>query len=214
MVLDTMPLFHSRRYSWPYCGDPRVSTDPGPPKQGVRNKEQLVSHSPFSNPVLAATLFDHEDDAVSAGIDRSKTARSHHHHHHHRLWPNTGKEEKSSQVVSTITEASESPGAVLRRMIRPPLEKARSLFVLPSMGSEGGYNNMNSDKNNDNDNKVVISYWVESHTQAQAKQMAVLDLDDDMLLVPGGRWHRRCHSEQPRSWKEPSASLFTLVEEG
>ncbi|QKX64591.1 uncharacterized protein TRUGW13939_11766 [Talaromyces rugulosus] len=127
-------------------------------------------------------------------------------------------EEEEEVIVSSITEANHLPSAVLRRIIRPRLEKAKQFLIplhlhflswsaattttpLPIRGRE---------------EKVVLSC---------ASTPVLLTKFDDMLMdVPTpimpedwgfrpGRRHRRCHSEQPRAWREPSPGLWTLAEE-
>jgi hypothetical protein len=90
----------------------------------------------------------------------------------------------------------------LRRMIRPPLDKARSLFVLPTTTSAG--------------KQVVVSLWVPQASETQPANMFTdrgRTTTDDSDYLAAERNHRRCHSEQPRSWRAPSASLWTLLEE-
>jgi hypothetical protein len=81
-------------------------------------------------------------------------------------------------------------------MIRPPLDKARSLFVLPTTTTAGV--------------NVVVSYWVPQRDAVPDRGRGVSALPSNLDVE---RNHRRCHSEQPRAWRRPSASLWTLQEE-
>lgn len=206
-----MPLFHDshhqRRHSWPYCGaerqsrlhwsDSRISK----PRPGARQK-LLFFRTPTTRPPFAADPYHEEeedDDAAFAGIVRSKSARS------HRLW-STLSRHRADMIVSSVTEANEMPSSVLRRMIRPPLDRARSLFVSPTAATTKDH--------------VVVSCWVDSSPPAVPEIVSdgdVSPLDDGPRLsvyIPRPPHnHRRRHSEQPRAWREPSASLFTLEEE-
>ena len=201
---------HRRRHSWPACGPGMttvpvitVSQPPDPPERQ------------FLAPLVSAELLE-SDDAASAGIVRSGDRSSSNgsvpryrrwpHYHHH-------KAAASSQTASARTDAS--MGSPLRRMLRPPLDKARSLFVLPTTTTAG--------------EKVVLSYWVPRRAPPQpsfsplpssppspafsetVERGRPVDAAVGRLRAEGH--HRRCHSEQPRSWREPSASLWTLSEE-
>ncbi|KAB8215580.1 hypothetical protein BDV33DRAFT_180638 [Aspergillus novoparasiticus] len=180
-------LHHRRRHSWPYCG-------PGPrrnvPLMRV-TEQQTELEQQFLTPLVSGDYI--EDDAASAGIVPPKSTRP-----HYRIWPHS-----KSTVEHTIPSTGHSYGSgsgSLRRMIRPPLDKARSLFVLPTTTTAG--------------QNVVISYWV---PQKPVMQPAAPDRGRELSSLPKhlavDRNHRRCHSEQPRSWRRPSASLWTLTEE-
>ncbi|OJJ31549.1 hypothetical protein ASPWEDRAFT_62678 [Aspergillus wentii DTO 134E9] len=166
----------------------------------VGDREEFVAalerdYQQFLTPVVSDGGFD-VDDAASAGIIRSKITRS------HRIW---------SSSRDTTAGASESNGssstASLRRMIRPPLDKARSLFVLPTTTTTG--------------QNVVISYWappapvplvaVQPLSAVEMTRRRIVREESGSLSVE--RKHRRCHSEQPRAWRKPSASLWPLEEE-
>ncbi|RHZ45351.1 uncharacterized protein CDV56_103935 [Aspergillus thermomutatus] len=185
---------HRRRHSWPF-GSPaaqlcerRIARNPRAldPSTLAELEEQYLA------PIVSEDLP--EDDAASAGIVRTKTTRSH-------RWfasKHAVRHDASAQKRTTMSAGTGS----LRRMIRPPLDKARSLFVLPTATSAG--------------EQVVISYWV---PQAAGTQPADIFTDrgrtaaDAFDYSVAERNHRRCHSEQPRSWRAPSASLWTLLEE-
>ncbi|PLB55884.1 hypothetical protein P170DRAFT_52123 [Aspergillus steynii IBT 23096] len=184
-------VHHRRRHSWPYCGGttPRErSTLPVLTATEPSNARE----SPFLASYLAA-----EDDAASAGIIRSKTTWS------HRFWPHSSRPTAVPEQQYSTTAAGSSSGSSLRRMIRPPLDKARSLFVLPTTTTAG--------------DNVFVSYWVPHRPELGAAAGGHPDrgrsLGDGLGRLAADRNHRRCHSEQPRAWRRPSAALWTLKEE-
>ncbi|RAH59959.1 hypothetical protein BO85DRAFT_254768 [Aspergillus piperis CBS 112811] len=189
-------VHHRRRHSWPYCG-------PGTQLRERRNlplviaEQQRQFEQQFLTPVGSEDLL--EDDAASAGIVRSRTARP------HRRWYapwDTTSPSASGQV--TDHHAGSGSGS-LRKMIRPPLDKARSLFVLPTTTTTG--------------ESVLVSYWMPQGAPilppsgSIAERGRVADVKTGAGYLSVERNHRRCHSEQPRSWKRPSATLWPLEEE-
>lgn len=190
-------LHHRRRHSWPYSG-PRKQ--PLPIIKVSAPDDELAPH--FLTPLAPEDLFDDPDAAASAGIVRSPPQQQHHHHHlwsHFRTAPTTQTPHLSG---------SPSPPGTLRRMIRPPLDKARSLFTVPTTTAAG--------------ESVWVSYWVphgKGNLSARGTERTGTAIDAGTgirgreALARAERFHRRCHSEQPRSWREPSASLWTLLEE-
>ncbi|KAF7118571.1 hypothetical protein CNMCM5793_008105 [Aspergillus hiratsukae] len=185
---------HRRRHSWPF----------GSPGAQLRER-RIARNSSALDPSTLAELEEHylapivsedlpEDDAASAGIVRTKTTRSH-------RWFASKHAVRRGTSGHKSTTTSGGTGS-LRRMIRPPLDKARSLFVLPTTTSAG--------------EQVMISCWV---SQAAETQPADMITDRGRTTADGSdylaveRNHRRCHSEQPRSWRAPSESLWTLLEE-
>ncbi|KAF7595376.1 hypothetical protein BBP40_006369 [Aspergillus hancockii] len=191
-----MPHFihHKRRHSWPYCGPgPRRNTPTliRVPEHQQQQQQQTHREDQFLTPLVSGDFL--EDDAASAGIVRSKTERS-----YHRIWPHS---------KSTVTHhpGYSHGGGSFRRMIRPPLDKARSLFVLPTAASSAGVG-------------VVVSYWIPPQRRYPGDDGGdQLDRGRKVSGLPGHldmeRNHHRCHSEQPRAWRRPSASLWTLTEE-
>ncbi|PYH95254.1 hypothetical protein BO71DRAFT_208475 [Aspergillus ellipticus CBS 707.79] len=186
---------HRRRHSWPYCG-------PGTQLRDRRNlplitiEQQQQFEQQFSTPVGSEDLL--EDDAASAGIVRSKAGRSH--------WRWFAPKDSASGAVGQMSISGAGSGSgSLRRMIRPPLDKARSLFVLPTTTTTG--------------QNVLVSYWVPQGAAVQPAAVPATGRGRTPDYGPAGahllaeRYHRRCHSEQPRSWKRPSASLWPLEEE-
>ncbi|RHZ72811.1 hypothetical protein CDV55_108730 [Aspergillus turcosus] len=193
---------HRRRHSWPF-GSPgaqlrerRIARDSSASALDPSTLAELEEH--YLAPIVSEDLP--EDDAASAGIVRAKTTRSHRwfaSKHEHAVRHGTAGPGHKSTAVSGGTGTGS-----LRRIIRPPLDKARSLFVLPTTTSAG--------------ERVVVSCWV---SEAGGTQPADVVTDRGRTITEGSdyltaeRNHRRCHSEQPRSWRAPSASLWTLLEE-
>ncbi|KAG2413545.1 hypothetical protein HFD88_002734 [Aspergillus terreus] len=177
-------LHHRRRHSWPYSG-PRKQ--PLPIIKVSAPDDELAP--PFLTPLAPEDLFD-DPDAASAGIVRSPNP-----HHHHHLWSHfrTAPTDKTPHL-----SGSTGPPGTFRRMIRPPLDKARSLFTVPTTTATG--------------ESVWVAYWVQ---QGKGGLSRGTERTTGTGMGTGRveRYHRRCHSEQPRSWREPSASLWTLLEE-
>ncbi|GKZ78128.1 hypothetical protein AnigIFM56816_001512 [Aspergillus niger] len=189
-------VHHRRRHSWPYCG-------PGTQLRERRNlpliiaEQQRQFEQQFLTPVGSEDLL--EDDAASAGIVRSGNART------HRRWY-APWDSASPGAPSQVTGHHAGSGSgSLRRMIRPPLDKARSLFVLPTTTTTG--------------ESVLVSYWMPQEasvlppSDSIAERGRVTDVKTGAGYLSVERYHRRCHSEQPRSWKRPSATLWPLEEE-
>lgn len=195
---------HRRHHSWPHCGPELCMREPRSlalrvSKLGTGSS----SHSPWSfqhaavAPLIAEELLD--DDAEGAGIVRAPRA--------HRLWslPLGKGRDKSIPVSTSAVEARRHVHrSVLRRLLRrPPLDKTRSLFVMPTTMTAR--------------DQVMISGWMPPRTTA--RPVVVSDRSRpplsgvDAARFVAERRHRRCHSEQPRSWREPSAGLWTLQEE-
>ncbi|KAL2863400.1 uncharacterized protein BJX67DRAFT_261261 [Aspergillus lucknowensis] len=178
-------IHHKRRHSWPYCGSgmrPRerqnvpIITVTGP-------DDELDTQ--FLTPVVSEDLL--EDDAASAGIVRSQPT-----HPHHRLWHSSKEGAGHSQTsIATVS---------LRKMVQPPLDRARSLFVLPSTITAKEV--------------VFLPDWVHrlaAHPMNPTERGR--PQEDRRGRLSTDKNHRRCHSERPRSWKQPSEKLWTLKEE-
>lgn len=144
------------------------------------------------------------DDTEMAGIVPSHTPRM------HRLWSRPLSRDRNEEFsVSVSASANEARKhvhrSVLRRLIRrPPLDKTRSLLLMPTT--------MNTAEN------VMISGWMPPRRSARPimttdrAQTALSPREEAQFITE--RRHRRCHSEQPRAWRRPSATLWTLKEEG
>lgn len=125
-------------------------------------------------------------------------------------------------IVSSITEASEAPGAKLRRYVWPHLEKARQLLIPAHTFHNltwywSSHSTTPSDIDSSHGNKLKYASRLAS-TSTPALTGTSSPTDDDNLVIDEwslrpGRRHRRCHSEQPRAWREPSPGLWTLAEE-
>ncbi|RAH72600.1 uncharacterized protein BO66DRAFT_436266 [Aspergillus aculeatinus CBS 121060] len=246
---------HRRRHSWPYCGGGTQPQSLGRnwvvfqsahqqqqqlqyqyQQQQQKSYQQLLKQH-FLVPVGSEDLL--EDDAASAGIGPSLTRT--------RAMPAVAPNNRSrrwwSSWWSSSARGGSSPqddhtspsghGGPFRKMVRPPLDKAKSLFVMPTTTTQYPVG--------DGEEVLFTSYLVPSPPSSPraGKLDAAGQVDatsGGLLSVPvvdvaGGRGgtgggrrgramdllsernHRRCHSEQPRSWKRPSASLWPLEEE-
>jgi hypothetical protein len=129
-----------------------------------------------------------------------------------------GKQEEEEVIVSSITEANHLPSAVLRRIIRPRLEKAKQ-FLIPlhlHFSSAAAAATTTALPIRGREEKVVLSCASTPVLPTKFEDM-LMDVPTPMMpedwgFRPGRR-HRRCHSEQPRAWREPSPALWTLAEE-
>ncbi|RAL13819.1 uncharacterized protein BO97DRAFT_27203 [Aspergillus homomorphus CBS 101889] len=236
---------HRRRHSWPYCGPSNAyhqhSHQPlsrnrtlfQSEQQQQQAYQQHLLEQRFLAPVGSEDLLD--DDAASAGISPSPSSlrKAAAQTRSRRWW---WWWYSSSRVVPTAPQGNpvgtEGP---LRKMMRPPLDKARSLFVMPTTATASHSVDVAGE-----DALVFTTYWVPQPGVVQVPGLggsgAVVEQPggpppaDGLLAVPvpvdGGprgrtmaahlmaeRNHRRCHSEQPRAWKRPSASLWPLEEE-
>lgn len=131
------------------------------------------------------------------------------------------RKEEEEVIVSSITEANHLPSAMLRRIIQPRLEKAKQ-FLIPSHLHFSSSPATTMTKSllpirGRQEKKIVLSC-------ASTPVLPTSRLDDMIMDLPApmmpeewgfrpGRRHRRCHSEQPRAWREPSPGLWTLIEE-
>ncbi|EPS33433.1 hypothetical protein PDE_08395 [Penicillium oxalicum 114-2] len=204
---------HRRHHSWPHCGSETCTRASCNPQLCATN---LALSGETISPWLT-TAFpplpeygvregdEGDDDAEMAGITRMQPPRI------YRLWNRPFSRDRGEDLlVSPTTIKSQRSGhrGVLRRLIRrPPLDKSRSLFVMPTTRKVG-------------DEERFVSGWVPS--QRITGPVTVVERTPKVLSLPsvkkegflvGERRHRRCHSEQPRSWREPSANLWPLQEE-
>ncbi|KAJ5093533.1 hypothetical protein N7456_009394 [Penicillium angulare] len=196
---------HRRHHSWPHCGSELCRRAPSnleirmlkPSDQGSKT-QQLFFQQAAAIPLIAEEPIN--DDADMAGIVRTPSRGM------HRLWSRPQKSSGWNEIpasASTAEARKHVHRSVLRRLIRrPPLDKTRSLFVMPTMMNAG--------------DQVMISGWMPSRLSARpvmvTDKRGTFSVTDSPQFVSERR-HRRSHSEQPRAWREPSASLWTLKEE-
>jgi hypothetical protein len=197
---------HRRHHSWPHCGSEICMREP-------RRLELRVSkpgtgspgHTPwyFQQAAVVPLIMEElaDDDAEMAGIVPSQMPRT------HRIWsrPLLKDRNEDLEVSESMIEARKHVHrSLLRRLIRrPPLDKTRSLFVMPTINTR---------------DQFMISGWMPPRSSARpiamtSRRPTVLSVSEDMKFHTERR-HRRCHSEQPRAWRRPSATLWTLQEEG
>lgn len=205
-TMSNIRRHHRRHHSWPHCGSELCMRAPSSVEIRLsKPARDLFSQQPWSSqqtttvPLIAEDITD-QDDAEMAGIVRQSSRT-------HRLLsrPMQGIHPSDIPVSATAVDAQKHVHrSVLRRLIgRPALDKTRSLFVMPTMMTVG--------------NQSMISGWMPPRLSARP----VIVVERSRAAGPiatapqfvAERRHRRCHSEQPRSWREPSATLWTLQEE-
>ncbi|KAJ5923528.1 hypothetical protein N7454_008773 [Penicillium verhagenii] len=199
---------HRGHHSWPHCGSELCMR--APPSLEIRNLRPITIKEANNQqwalqqqstvvPLIAEEVPD-TDDAEMAGIVRTPSRSV------HRLWSRPTQKPRCDDVPDSASAAEARKHvhrSVLRRLIRrPPLDKTRSLFVMPTMMNAG--------------DQVLISGWMPPRLSARPvmvteKRSAVSVAESPQFVAE--RRHRRSHSAQPRSWREPSASLFSLKEE-
>lgn len=198
---------HRRHHSWPHCGSELCRTAPSNleirmvrPRAVSENPNQTwVSQQAGAVPLIAEELVDN-DDADMAGIVRTPSRSM------HRIWSRPIQKPSQAEIpisANTADARKHVHRSVLRRLIRrPPLDKTRSLFVMPTMMTAG--------------DQMMISGWMPPRLSARpvivTDQRGTFAMPDSRQFIVEKR-HKRSHSAQPRSWREPSASLWPLKEE-
>ncbi|CAG7971650.1 unnamed protein product [Penicillium salamii] len=196
---------HRRHHTWPHCGSELCMREPrrfelhvSKPDDGPAVYIPSLVHSPAAYPVMSEDLLC--DDMGMPELARQPKRMP-------RLWFRSS--DKSSDGDFSVSGYSgptwkQTPRRVFRRLTRrPPLSKSRSLFVVPS-------NMMTIEPN-------VMSAYIPP--QALAHQTVVSDrgrtvtAGADAARFMAERRHRRCHSEQPRAWRRPSATIWPLREQ-
>lgn len=195
---------HRRHHSWPHCGSDlcirelrSVEVHVSKPRTGAGP----ANHTPWAfQAVPIVPLIAEDEPGNDAGIIRSRPSRI------HRLWSrplSPDRHENTHLSVLAAEARKQVHRSVLRRLIRrPPLDKTKSLFGMPTTMAAG--------------DKVLIPGWMPTRMSARpfaAGEKQRITLSENTTRIVHEKRHRRCHSEQPRSWREPSASLWTLREE-
>lgn len=131
------------------------------------------------------------------------------------------------RIVSSITQASEAPAAILRRFVWLHLEKVRQFFV-PLRTIQyltGSWTSHSKFAGSTEESHAIKARYVAKLTSPSSPSLlgAKSSTDDGLMsqsivdnnewMLRPGRRHRRCHSEQPRAWREPNPGLWTLAEE-
>lgn len=132
-------------------------------------------------------------------------------------------------IISSIRQANEAPIAIMRRFVWPHLERARHFFLplqtiqylTGSWTSHSKYTGPTEKKSHEIKARYVakltspsapfLSGTRRSSADGGAMSLSIPDRNEWMLRPE--RRHRRCHSEQPRAWREPNPGLWTLAEE-
>ncbi|CAG8892123.1 unnamed protein product [Penicillium egyptiacum] len=196
---------HKRHHTWPQCGSEMFMREP----RGLEiHVSQLgggpATYIPLSfQQAMAAPLSTEEllcDDMGMPELSRQPKRMP-------WLWFQSSIKGRSDQrsLLGSPRQTKQAYRSVLRRLTRrPPLNRTRSLIVVPpNMGAGDLY---------------TISGLVVPRNLA--KQAVSSDLGRvkssvaraDAAGFMAERRHRRCHSEQPRAWRKPSATLWTLQE--
>lgn len=132
-------------------------------------------------------------------------------------------------IISSITQANEAPIAIMRRFMWPHLERARHFFLplqtiqylTGSWTSHSKYAVSTEKKSQETKARYVAKLTSPSApslsgTRRSSADEGVMSLsipDHNEWMLRPERRHRRCHSEQPRAWREPNPGLWTLAEE-
>lgn len=132
-------------------------------------------------------------------------------------------------IISSVTQANQAPIAVVRRFVWPQLERARQ-FLLPLQtfqyltGSWTSYSKPAGpaeEKSRELKTRHIAKLTSPSAPSLSATRRSSVDegvmsgsmADHNEWMLRPERRHRRCHSEQPRAWREPNPGLWTLAEE-
>lgn len=195
---------HRRHHTWPHCGSDLCMCEPRSLELRLfKPTNAPPGHSPwpFQEATIVPLIAEEvpNDDAEMAGIVRAPQI--------HRTWflPLGRGRDKNIPVSASAAEARKSVHrSVLRRLIgRPPLDKTRSLLVMPTTMTAR--------------DQAIITGWIPPRLAARPVVVSDGVRPDistlDAARLGAERRHRRCHSEQPRSWRRPSAGLWTLQEE-
>jgi hypothetical protein len=188
---------HRRHHTWPYCGSDLCLRETRSLESNVFNP---VNGPSGYVPVIVEELLC--DDMGMPELSRQPKRLP-------RLWFRSSDKTRNEEATSTSSPDltwRHTPRRVFRRLTRrPPLSKSRSLFVVPS--------NMRSVNPN------VMSDWIPPQTFT--RQFVISDTERGRSAISGAdaarfiaeRRHRRCHSEQPRAWRRPSATIWPLREQ-
>lgn len=131
-------------------------------------------------------------------------------------------------IISSITQANEAPIAIMRRFLWPHLEKARHFFLplhtfqylAGSWTSHLRRVGPTDKKSHEIKARYVAKLVSPSAPSLSPKEPSADEAGMSLSIPDRNEWmlrperrHRRCHSEQPRAWREPNPGLWTLAEE-
>lgn len=197
---------HRRHHTWPHCGSELCMREPA----GLGMHVSKLGDGPatyiplFFQEPTAVPLSTEEflcDDMGMPELSRQPKRMP-------RLWFRSSIKGRSDQssLPGSSGQTKQVYRSVLRRLTRRPyLSKTRSSLVVPS--------NMRSS------DSFIMSDLITPHDVAE--QTGFSDSDRGRSFVARAdaakfmaeRRNRRCHSEQPRAWRKPSATLWTLQEQ-
>jgi hypothetical protein len=206
-IFSNMPHIrhHRRHHTWPQCGSELFMREP----RGLEIHVSKLGGGPLAyiplsfQQAMAAPLSTEEmlcGDMGMPELSRQPKRMP-------RLWFRSSTKGRNDQITLSGSSGQTKLAyrSVLRRLTRrPPLNKTRSLVVVPSNMRTG--------------DTYTISGLVAPRDLA--KQAVFSDSDRvsssvaraDAARSMAERRHRRCHSEQPHAWRKPSATLWTLQE--
>lgn len=245
-----------RHYSWPFSGSKAEELRYNPRKAGLllstsRTKRPNIPFATFDqtySPALSLySSSDEEEIMSSAGIMDSKNEkrqlrrqrRERRAEHKRRRRERRHRSKPSAQandeggvteeiIVSSITQASEAPIAIMRRLVWPHLERAQRLllplrtiqYLTGSWTSHLKFVGPAEKKSHEIKARYVAKLTSPSAPALSGARSSVDDgvmslstPDNNGWMLRPERRHRRCHSEQPRAWREPNPGLWTLAEE-
>lgn len=197
---------HRRHHTWPHCGSELCMREPGSLGMHVSKLGDgpAAYIQPFFQESTETPLSTEEflcDDMGMPELSRQSKRMPRH-------WFRSsikGRSDQSARLGSS-GQTKQAYRSVLRRLTRRPLlSKPRSLLAVPS--------NMRSS------DSFIVSGLITSHgvveqtvfSDSEGGRSSVARADVSKFMA--GRRHRRCHSEQPRAWRKPSATLWTLQEQ-
>ncbi|KAJ5083940.1 hypothetical protein NUU61_008519 [Penicillium alfredii] len=199
---------HRRHHTWPHCGSDLCMRQPRSPDPRISKPCISPTTQPVFWTVPAAMIVPLEadqppdSDAEMAGIIGLPGARARH------FWSRSARQRQDDNHNPLSPLAPEprkqAHRNVLRRLVRRPLlGKAQSLIAVPTTMTARDHVVVS--------NRVPLRASVAPVVVAERTRPAWSAAEMDRLVSE--RRHRRCHSEQPRAWRRPSASLWTLREE-
>lgn len=208
-----------------------------------KSTEQFAAFDQMFGPVVSLySSSDEEEIMSSAGIMDSKVEkrqlrrqrRERRAEHKRRrrerrqrsAEANHDEDNTTEEIISSITQANEAPIAIIRRFVWPHLEKVRHFFLpLHTFHYLTGSWISNVGPTNKKSHETKARYVAKltspsapslSRSKEPSADEGVMSLSipehNEWVLRPERR-HRRCHSEQPRAWREPNPGLWTLAEE-
>lgn len=180
----------SRRHSWPFnaihSSNKRKAEESESNTFGSHRKSYpITSSSTLTSEIPAIVISDEDDALLSAGIVPSDRRKEH--RSRYQLRPHRRRRRDSlhdRDDSTTVVSSIAEAEAVPSAILRRIFWEGR--------------------------NKASNLFYHESCSLSSPDLPSQVTTNGSHRPV---KRHRRCHSEQPRAWKEPSAGLWTLEEE-